>query len=451
MPKVYRASTTILVVRKSFPDEIVRSTVTTGIQDRMNSLRVQVMSRKYLDQIAIELGFVPADASDEQLEAASRDLRRAVRVNFDHRNLSYFEIAVEDEVPRRAALVANRLAELFIQQNTELRQQEATTTLRQVEGWLAENNAALDAEEELIAEYRRERIWELPERLETNIALLQTTQQQLETLVQEIQIHSERLDSLRSQAAGIEPLEPSDGDRDAVLTRLRSELAGLLRTRTEAHPAVVAKRREIEEYLALSSAEASPVDDSGAESAQASELASEIASTRRELRDLEARRNDLSAHVELLQGRIDRTPLREQELASLSRRLDVLRENNDRLLEKRDEAKHAADLEAAKQGEHFQVQDPARVPTRPYKPNPLIIVAMSLAVGLGIGVGSAFLSELLGQTIRTEVEFRRLYRDVPLLVCIPHVERRVSRFRKRRGRKAAAALFVLAASLGMLL
>jgi len=457
LPETYRASTTILVVRQTMPEDIVRSTVTTGVEDRMASLAVQVLSRKYLEKIVLELDIVPQDASADEIELASKRLHGSVRVNFDRRRGSYFEIIVQDRVPERTAAVANRLAELFIEQNTALRQQEATSTLRQVEHWLEQNRAELELEEKRIADYRRERIWELPERLETNIALLQAAQAQLDTVVSEIQGRSEQLDALRDRAEGNAVAPADEPSIDPNLSRLNAELAGLLRTRTEVHPSVKAKLRELDEYRRIAPALTTEIDanaESGIAAADAAIVRAETEAVRREITGLESQRERLLAQIEMYQGRIDRTPLSEQELNSLSRELDVLQVAHNELLETKETAVQAREMEMAKQGEHFQVQDFARVPGRPFKPNPPMILAANVIGALVLGIGFAFVSELLGQTIRTEVEFRRIYRKVPLLICIPHFEepRKRRRRRLRRfGRSAAAMWLALVLSIGMLL
>ena len=78
LPKVYRASTTILVMRQSIPEDIVRTTVTTRVEERIRSLKIQVKSRRYLEQVVKELEIVEAGASAGEIERACANLSSQV-------------------------------------------------------------------------------------------------------------------------------------------------------------------------------------------------------------------------------------------------------------------------------------------------------------------------------------------------------------------------------------
>ena len=51
LPKVYEASTTILVVPQQIPQEYIRSTVTDDVMIRMGALQREVLSRPYLERL----------------------------------------------------------------------------------------------------------------------------------------------------------------------------------------------------------------------------------------------------------------------------------------------------------------------------------------------------------------------------------------------------------------
>jgi succinoglycan biosynthesis transport protein ExoP len=143
LPKVYRASTTILVMRQSIPEDIVHTTVTTRVEERIRSLKIQVKSRRYLEQVVKELGIAPANASEGDVEQACTRLSSKVDLDWDKQGLSWFNITVDDQNPKRAADVANRLAELFIEQNSALREAQAKGTVETVEGWLEKTEKEL--------------------------------------------------------------------------------------------------------------------------------------------------------------------------------------------------------------------------------------------------------------------------------------------------------------------
>jgi polysaccharide chain length determinant protein (PEP-CTERM system associated) len=454
LPKIYRASTTILVTRQSVPEEFVRTTVTTRVEERMASLRVQILSRTYLEKVVREFGLVSEDATDAQLERACEILSRQVALRHDRRNLSYFEIAVLDKNPERAAGVANRLAVLFIEQNTKMRSDQAAATLEQIDGWLLEKQTALDLAESRIAAYRQRHPWELPEHLHTNVQLLNAAQQRLSTLSTDILTRSQRLDTLRQEAqlaaAAGEDATSSVEDPDAIaLNALDGELNQLLLDYTEEHPAVRKKRDEIADFERLHPGIRERMRAVDRTIASHSPLDSEIQRLNQEIDALEREREEILQKISMYQSRIGAVPAREQELAALSRDVDALRRDYENLSQQKQLAKRAYDMEASRKGEQFQVQDEAKVPTVPYRPDLRMILIACIAAGFGLGVAVIVVLEFFNQSVRSEEEFRSAFPDVPLLVSIAHLDsgrpRRTGKKSGKRGNTAALMWIVVLA------
>jgi uncharacterized protein involved in exopolysaccharide biosynthesis len=51
LPRRYRSETVILVVPQRIPESYVKSTITTRIEDRLSSLREQILSRSRLERV----------------------------------------------------------------------------------------------------------------------------------------------------------------------------------------------------------------------------------------------------------------------------------------------------------------------------------------------------------------------------------------------------------------
>src|SRR4029434_4125481 len=56
LPEKYKSETLILVVPQRVPEEYVRATVTTRIEDRLLTIQQQIMSRSRLEPIITEYG-----------------------------------------------------------------------------------------------------------------------------------------------------------------------------------------------------------------------------------------------------------------------------------------------------------------------------------------------------------------------------------------------------------
>src|SRR3990172_573797 len=55
-PKLYKSTTTILVIPQHVPENFVRSTVTLGIEGRLATIQQQIASRTRLKKVMEELG-----------------------------------------------------------------------------------------------------------------------------------------------------------------------------------------------------------------------------------------------------------------------------------------------------------------------------------------------------------------------------------------------------------
>jgi polysaccharide chain length determinant protein (PEP-CTERM system associated) len=453
LPRLYRASTTILVVSQRLPEAFVRTTVTAGIEERMASLRVQILSQSYLEQVVQEVGLVPEGVAQGEMEKACRKLRSQLELDYDRRRFSYFKIAAIDEDPERAARIADRLANLFIEQNTRFREEAASGTREFMERLVEDKKRELDAVESRRTEYRRRYVWELPEREQANLQLLSASQQRVATLSNEIQSREERLAYLRSQLRNLAAMGPDAGAAQELdpnlrrLAQMENELADLLTKYTEENPTVRRKRAEIEQFKARY-ADLLPTGSGDGSAAGTATFgpAEEIARIESQIESLEAERRAEQNKIAQISQRITNTPIREQELAALTRDYQALQSKYDELLKKKEQASEAEDLEASNQGEQFRVQDPARVPSAPYKPNAISVFAVCLAAGLGFGVAITAAREVLDNTVKTEQEFEKLFPEVPILAAIPRIEknaRNEKKTKKRKSKRKTAAMIAI--------
>lgn len=459
LPKVYRASTTILVMRQSIPEDIVRTTVTTRVEERIRSLKIQVKSRRYLELVVKELGLAPANASEGEMERSCAKLSQNVDLDWDRQGLSWFNIMADDGNSKRAADIANRLAELFIEQNSALREAQAKGTVETVEGWLEKIEKDLRQREAELARYKSQNLYELPDQQAATLQLLNAAQARIQQLTSDIQMRSERLATARAEdkarratanALGV-PVMNDDPDARAF-AQMQRELQDLLTNYTDENPLVKRKREQITQFAANH-------PELGAAKSADSEIvvpgSPEIGRLQGEIRGLEADRDREQRNVDTLRRRIENMPVRQQELAELTRDYETLQKQYDANFAQKEQARRAQDIEAAKKGEQFQIQDRARPSVKPDKPNVPAIVLLGLLGGLGLGVGLASLLEFLDHTVRSEDEFARRYPDFPILGSIPNLDADttapVGFLRRRIRSKSAAGVFFLGAAVAHLL
>ena len=460
LPNVYRASTTILVLRQSILDDVVRKSVTTRVEERISSLRIQVKSRRYLEQVVKELSMVPANATVGQIELACTRLDLKVELDWDKVGLSWFKITADDGDAKRAADIANRLAELFIEQNSALREAQAKGTVDTVEGWLEKTEKELRERDAELARYKAKNLYELPDQQAATLQLLNSAQTRVQQLTGDIQRRSERLATLRAedndrrtaaQALGVNGTGDSLDAR--AYAQMQRELQDLVANYTEENPLVKRKRKQIAQFA---SSHPGLVAMSSGDLENPVQASPELTRLADEIRSLEADREREQRNIEMLRRRIEKMPQRQQELAELTRDYETLKRSYDSNFAERVQATRAQDIEAAKKGEQFQIQDRARPPVKPVAPNRPFIVILGLLGGLGFGVGLAVLLEFLAHTVWNEEEFAHRYPHVTILGSIPNLDAdtdvsRGARGRRARSKTAEVALFLGAAVAHLLL
>ncbi|HKQ33753.1 MAG TPA: Wzz/FepE/Etk N-terminal domain-containing protein, partial [Nitrospiraceae bacterium] len=80
LPESYRSSTLILVESQKIPEEYVKALIGSSIEERLNSIQQQVMSRTLLAQMIQEFNLYQDVVSQGGSEAVIERLRKDIRV-----------------------------------------------------------------------------------------------------------------------------------------------------------------------------------------------------------------------------------------------------------------------------------------------------------------------------------------------------------------------------------
>lgn len=146
------------------------------------------------------------------------------------------------------------------------------------------------------------------------------------------------------------------------------------------------------------------------------------------------------------QARIDRLPMVEQQMASLTRDYENSKANYKSLLDKKLAAGMATDMERRQEAERFTIIDPARVPEKPAKPNRPLLGGVGAALAIAIGLLIGFMLEFRKNAILGEWE---LPPDVVVLGRIPPIKMPVDAAGNRKA-AVAAVLAILAVGTAVL-
>src|SRR6476660_4688594 len=184
MPNQYKSETLILVIPQRIPESYVRSTVTMRIEDRLRSISQEILSRTRLEKIINEFNLYPDRREAKPMEVVVEEMRADVLVETVKDDA--FRIAFTARDPRTAMIVTDRLASMFIDENTKDRSVMAEGTNNFLESQLDDARRRLIEHEKKLEEFRRRYSGELPSQLQTNLQVIQGNQSQIQNLNESI-------------------------------------------------------------------------------------------------------------------------------------------------------------------------------------------------------------------------------------------------------------------------
>jgi polysaccharide chain length determinant protein (PEP-CTERM system associated) len=433
LPDIFRSETTILIVPQRVPESYVRATVTSRIEDRLGSLRQQILSRGKLEPLVLGFHLYESERAVMPMEAVVERMRQAINVDIVRDDA--FSIGYVSTDPVAAKTVAERLASLFIQENTTEREVLAEGTNQFLETQLEGARRRLEDHEAKLADYRRRYAGALPSQLDSNVQILNSLNLQAQGVANDIArdrdallvierslseaaaaaaATTERTDASTQGASAADRLAAAKATLDELRTRLKPE-----------HPDIIAAQRLVAD-LERKAAAGPPVTPtprgtptmSAAVSRRLDELRTQRENLTRQIERKQEEEARIRNEVTTYQARVEDTPARESELTALTRDYETLQNIYTGLLAKKEDAAIAANLERRQIGEQFKVLDAARVPQRPFSPNRVQINAVGSFGGLMIGLLLAALLEYRDSTVKSEEDVRMAL-ALPVLAAIP--------------------------------
>jgi polysaccharide biosynthesis transport protein len=449
LPAVYRSETVILVEQQKVPEQYVVSNVSADLQDRLQNMTQQILSRTRLLGIMEQFNLYPKwrvhRTGDDMVELMRKDIQvELVQAPNRSGNLTAFKVAYMSNDPLLAQKVTSQLTSLFINENLKTRQEQSAQTTQFLAQQLEEAGRGLAEQEAKVREFKSQYLGQLPEQVQSNVQILAGLQAQLQQeadLLGKAKQQSVYLETLRTQWSSLET-NPGAGSSastpaalDQELARLRAQLTDLSSHYTDRHPDVrkvkdqIAKTEKLKLQMEaqFAAAPTSGATEGGRRPSNAAdvqalssrmEMESQIKANKVEIENRQRAVQDLQRRIGDYQARLNMTPVREQQMATLTRDYEQSRKNYEQLLAKRDQSGMATDLEKQQQGEQFRVLDPPNLPQKPYSPNRLKLDLIGLVAGLIVGTVVLAGGEILDDRIYSKEELTDIV-SAPLLAEIP--------------------------------
>ncbi len=265
LPPVYKSDATILIEQQEIPQDLVRTTITSFADQRIQIISQRVMTTSNLSSIIEKYGLYQELREKEPLEVVIAKMTEDIHLDMvsadvvDPRSgrpstaTIAFSLGYESKSADTAQKVANELVTLYLNENLKSRTEQteqASIFLADEAEKLAQKVAEL---EKTLAVFKEENAGRLPELNDLNIQLMNRTETELTDVERQIRTLQERQIYLQAQLAQINPnstLYSETGERIlSPVDRLKGAESALIAAQAHyepTHPDVIRLKREIE-------------------------------------------------------------------------------------------------------------------------------------------------------------------------------------------------------------
>jgi uncharacterized protein involved in exopolysaccharide biosynthesis len=405
LPSEYKSRALVMVEPFTpHPDLVVPVINPISLEQKVKAVREGVYARGVMSTAIEELQLYPKERQKGMDEAVAA-LRDDTEVHAEGEDA--FSITVRSRDPETAAKTANRLAELYIEGNLQVRAGQVTRTRDIVSQKLAEMRGELAAAEGKVDAYRQAHQDQLPELTEARFHQRDELAKHIENEVVFIQDAQKRIDLLGTQPFG---KDTEVGRLEEQYDEMRAKLANASAMLQPDHPDVTALRRETEAtYGRMQNARAR----AAANDLELRRMNEAIRRGQKRIEELRAQQVDLD---KLIAG----APMVASGIAELGRDVDMLKAKVGSLVSKKAEAEITADLEMKSGPSEFRVLESAQPAVTPANPNRAQALLLTLIAALALGCAVALGQELSDRSLRSESEAGGAL-ALPVLACVPEL------------------------------
>jgi uncharacterized protein involved in exopolysaccharide biosynthesis len=497
LPAVYRSEATILIEAQDIPANFVQTTVTSLIEERLQTITQIVTSRSNLLKIINEYDPYPDMAKKYTTEEIIEKMREDIAMQPIQADVQggvatiAFVVSYEGKDPEVVSDVANNLVTLYLEANLDQRIGQAEKTYGFLEEELEKLRLEIEETEEKVAAFKEKNLKSLPDLRNLNLNTLEKINSDIKAQNLIIRSLMDRKQFLEKQLSFMDPTEDEDSrvvslqerleearnqyvmaksthsakhpdvirlknqvDAMEEVVRAKSDLSAknviyegkrdeldLLKKRySDNHPDVKKLtrevenlREEVEELVLKAEVEAKVVAEGAADNPLYRNTEIEIKETDIEISTAKRSLANLQAKYEEYLRRVEETPKVEQAYSSLLRDYETAQAKYQNTLARLQAAQEAKGMEERNLSERLVVIDPPVVPEKPFKPNRTAILAIGIVLAAGLGVGSGAAAEFLDQSIRVPAELSELSGH-GILGVIPYLETKQEKIRRKNKR-----------------
>lgn len=443
LPRQYKSEAEIGVAESTLSEELLRGVQSFDAKERQRAVSQQLLSRTVLERVVREERLNP----NQPVEETAMRMRARVEENItvpppigrvspgQKEGFESFKLGYVDSTPERAQRIANRLATVFVEENSKTHTQRAENTSEVLAQQLRSSQDNLRRLQEELRKKKEVYMGRLPDQMTANTQILNGLRQQHDSLSLQLRAEQDRLTSIEGQlelmrqgvggagmtssgAAAIQTVQGRINQLQQQLERYQS--LGY----TEKHPDIIQTKEEMSVAMRELTSARKQTPAGGNEILNADPTYRQKENERKDavlrLNTLKRQIQQTLGQIGSYQARVEAAPVVEQELASLTQEFKLEEIRYADLSTKHQNAIMAEDLARKQGGERFVVLNPAFLPSSPASPDILKLLLMSIGLGFAIGAAAVVGRELLDRSVHDTRALQSEF-DVPVLGEIPHI------------------------------
>lgn len=438
-PKTYLSQAQIGVASPTLSPELLRGVQSLDKEERQRAIAQQLLSRNVLERVVREEKIAP----EAPVEDTAGWLRSQVQIEVDKplgggenkNGLDSFKLGYLDSTPEQTQRIANRLAYVFVEENSKTRTEQAENTSEVLGQQLKGSEERLALIENQLRAKKEANMGRLPDQINANIQMVNGLRQQLESISVQLRGEQDRLSMIESQIDAMRQGTGGDAITSSAaatiqsaqqrINQLQQQLAQERALgKTDKHPDIVALNEEIsnakKELGSVKQSGGSARDEMLNADPMYRQRALDRDNARLRIRTLQAAESQARAQIAQYQSRVEAAPMVEQDLSSVQRDYDLEKIRYADLKKQHDNAISAEEMARKQGGERFSVLYPAYLPTSPLTPNQPKLLLMALALGLALGAGMVVAREFMDRSVHDARALQSEF-EIPVLGEIPRI------------------------------
>lgn len=448
LPAVYESSATLLIEKMSMPAELTGG---AGAQDyveqRLQRTRQRVLSDQNAESFIKRYSLYDSGSEGTDMEANLAAFNADVFItpqvtgvidpgSMRAADLTYaFNVGFRNSDPVIAQQVANELATLFVGSSAAQAKEDAEREIAFAKAESERLASDLRERESRLTAFRVAHPGGLPDDRVRNQERAMQYERDRALIDSDLRAARARLELYTAQLRDTPRDSPVLDETGQMVLRgadrlaaAQQELVAALARYSDDHPDVKRLRREIAQL----SSDASAGSTSAPTNPAYIQLQSQANAAAVEVRELSARRNEISGALSSALGAVTLSPRLEEQYTDLVRDYEVIKTQYEQMRAQQASAELRSKVAGSAAAETYVLINPARVPEDPTEPDRFALMFLGIVLAIAAGLTTAFVMNMADSTIRGSADVSALTGVEPF-AHVPVIRSRMEVQRQRVG------------------